>query len=119
MTDPLPNKSAHDANHCMFLGLLQEMEAMHMVKSMYGSTEDHWKNMRQALHWGATPLQGSFIRMNDKWSRLQSLWQRPDEGHYDESMEDTLLDLAAYALINICLMRESKPQFTPPILENK
>ena len=108
MTDPLPGLGAHDAAHCEFLKLLDEMHKMHLQKSVYGSQEDHWRNMRQAVNWGASPLQGGFIRMNDKWSRLQTIWENTDADIGDETMVDTLMDLAGYALINICLIREDQ-----------
>lgn len=38
-------------------------------------------------------------RMNDKMKRLKSLYKNPDGAGVDESINDTLNDLAAYALM--------------------
>lgn len=91
-----------------YLQLLEEMKTLHMSKANGYSgvnSEDTWRNFRLAQSFNVTPVQGVFVRMSDKWSRLQSLWQNPEVAG-DEAIEDTLMDLASYALIAICLINE-------------
>lgn len=53
---------------------------------------------------------GVLVRLSDKYSRIKSLSTRErNEGEFvDESIEDTLIDLANYALIAIILLKERK-----------
>ena len=52
--------------------------------------------------WGLT---AALVRMEDKFNRLESLSQKEDQKVVDESIEDTLLDLANYAVMTIVEMR--------------
>jgi len=46
--------------------------------------------------------------MTDKWSRIQSLRRDASNDRVGESILDTLRDLAAYALIAVCLIEEEQ-----------
>jgi len=49
---------------------------------------------------------GVFIRMNDKMKRLKNLvWDGKDNPIEDETIDDTYLDLADYALISILVRK--------------
>ena len=47
------------------------------------------------------------IRLSDKLNRFKTLSRNPNMNSADESMQDTLLDLANYALMTIMEMREA------------
>jgi hypothetical protein len=51
---------------------------------------------------------GILVRMSDKLSRLGSFTQKGFNAVNDESIEDTLLDLANYSLLCICEYRKEK-----------
>lgn len=97
-----------------YLSLLDEMRDLHIRKNTgYAAaspTNDPWYNFRQCGFFGIPVTDGVVTRMSDKWSRLQSLWRNPERELVGESVEDTLMDLAAYSLILICLLREQKEQ---------
>lgn len=52
-------------------------------------------------------LVASAVRMNDKMNRFKSLIQKEAQVK-DESIEDTLLDLANYAIMTIVEIQEGK-----------
>ena len=54
------------------------------------------------------PLNGLRVRMWDKISRLSNLMDRNTAANY-ESLEDTLIDLANYALIGVLVLRRQWP----------
>lgn len=96
-----------------FLDLLEEVRATHVAKAAGYSgseTSDTWTNFREAEAWGSTPLQGCLIRMGDKYRRVQNLRRNPLNDQVGESIKDTLMDLANYALIAVCLYEEETPQ---------
>jgi hypothetical protein len=49
------------------------------------------------------------IRLEDKLNRLKTLNKNKTQQVKDESMEDTLLDLANYAIMTVIEMRNSEP----------
>ncbi|MCX6059178.1 MAG: nucleotide modification associated domain-containing protein [Chloroflexi bacterium] len=51
-------------------------------------------------------FKGCLIRMSDKFIRLANVIKNPANDQVNESVEDTLIDLANYAIIAICLWRE-------------
>lgn len=59
-------------------------------------------------------LTSFLVRMEDKISRLRSLSQKPAEEQRikDESIRDTLLDLANYAIIAVIEMDAEKEKYT-------
>lgn len=69
---------------------------------------DPWANFRLSQAFGVSPFDGVLVRLSDKWSRIQSLRRNPANERIGESILDTLRDLAAYALIAICLMQEEQ-----------
>lgn len=89
--------------------VIQEAEDLHLRKNAgyAGHSKDAWSNFRLATKFGVTPVQGVFVRMSDKWSRILSLTQNPDNDQVGESLIDTARDLAAYALIADCLITEN------------
>ena len=54
---------------------------------------------------GSTGLYGVAVRMSDKVHRLLTLTRSGSDGTADESITDTLLDLAVYAVIGIIVLR--------------
>lgn len=69
---------------------------------------DPWANFRLSQAFGISPLDGVFVRMSDKYIRITNLRRDPTNERVGESILDTLRDLAAYALIAVCLIEEDK-----------
>jgi hypothetical protein len=92
-----------------YLALLDQMRDLHVNKSAgYAGADnpDPWSNFRQSERFGLAPEIGALVRMSDKWSRICALVRDPANDKINESVEDTAMDPAAYALIYICLRRE-------------
>lgn len=69
---------------------------------------DSWANFRLSTTFGIEPFDGVLVRMTDKYIRLTNLRRDPTNDRVGESILDTLMDLAAYALIAVCLLREER-----------
>ena len=88
-----------------FKQVLDAMWAMHQKKNKeYGSLEDPYRNVRSSADWGVDPWIGALIRGNDKIKRLQKYAQTHELAN--EGAEDSLIDLAVYAVIATVLWRE-------------
>ena len=87
-----------------FVDILNEMRTMHDKKQAdYGRPEDPYYNVRMSQDFGISPWIGCMMRANDKMKRLQSAAQ--GSTMVNESIEDSLLDLAVYCIIALDLYR--------------
>lgn len=65
-----------------------------------GITDDPFRNFTQVEVLGiCSTLQGFLVRMTDKFSRVNSFVQKGILEVKDESVDDTLFDLANYAIL--------------------
>lgn len=75
----------------------------------YGAKADPFRNFRGAELVGVPNDQAVLVRMSDKMARIATLLEKAREGQgaavSDESVEDTLRDLANYALILLLFIR--------------
>lgn len=95
-----PNKTSEE-----FLKVLDEIRELHLKKSAdYGTNENPFANVEASLDFGVSGTVGTLIRANDKMRRLQA-WSRGST-LYNEGVEDSLLDLATYAVIALVLFRK-------------
>jgi len=95
--------------HPDFYKLLDQMADLHSRKNHdYAGTKDPLKNLKASKRIGVDPLTGVMLRLQDKWSRLESFMTSGEFLVKDESVEDTLMDNAVYSLLGIILRRESK-----------
>lgn len=90
-----------------FAMVLGELQRMHDKKNQdYGREGDAFANVRASEDFGISPWIGAAIRMNDKMRRLQTAAKRQTLAN--ESVEDSLIDIAVYSVIALILFRESK-----------
>lgn len=104
--DPEPQ-----AGSAEYLALLDEMRSLHVRKNAgYAGigNVDPWANFRMSEGFGVDTLRGVLVRLSDKYIRVQNLLANPANDQVGESIDDTLMDLSAYALIAICVRREAK-----------
>lgn len=89
--------------HPMYYALVREMVAISERKRTdYGGT-DPLGNLRRSGRLGVPPWRAVLIRMTDKFSRVENIASDPNSAAVtDESIEDTLLDIANYAIL--CLV---------------
>lgn len=81
--------------------ILEEMGKLYAEKNKnYG--DSFYKSMDE------DGLLVSKIRLGDKFHRLKNLITRKSFGTKDESLEDTLLDLASYAIMTVMWLRDSR-----------
>lgn len=93
-----------------FMELLDSMRDIHTKKNAgyCGDSPDAFKNFRQAELFGISAFQGCLVRMSDKFMRVANLSKNAEADQVGEAITDTLLDLANYAIIAICLYEEEK-----------
>jgi hypothetical protein len=95
MTNPDPFQEA-----------LREIAELHDRKRLdYGTDADSFANVRASEEFGIPAWLGAILRANDKMSRLKTYANKGTLAN--EGVEDSLLDLAAYALIALVLFREA------------
>lgn len=94
-----------------FTAILDEIADLHDRKQQdYGRETDPYANVRASEDFGISGWIGTVIRANDKMRRLQKFAQT--ETLVNESVEDSLLDLATYAIIALDLYRqENSPEW--------
>ena len=94
-----------------YIELLREMKELHEKKNAGYSGKDNpdpWANFRMAEQFGVSAFQGCLVRMSDKYIRVTNLIKDPANDMVNENVKDTLFDLAAYALIAVCLLEEQE-----------
>lgn len=96
--------------HPRFVELLDKMKEIHYAKDHDYAGDVPFSNFRKSESFGVSAWKGAMVRMSDKWSRLCTLSTK-DAMVKDERFEDTLLDLANYALI-IYILREEESKKT-------
>lgn len=89
-----------------FHAILKEMGELHDKKQAdYGQKGDPFANIRSSSNWGVPPWIGAMVRLNDKIQRLQAFAKNGTLAN--EGVEDSLIDLANYAVIALVLFRET------------
>lgn len=76
-----------------------------MTKTYEAKNHDYGNSFDQSLY--KFGLIASIVRMNDKMNRLETLASKKAEVK-DESIEDTLLDLANYSIMTVMWLRNSR-----------
>lgn len=87
--------------------LLVKIKELHDKKNDdYSDLKDPLSNLRECEKFGVPAWLGVLVRMSDKWSRIQQLAARKAKIK-DETIVDTLMDLAVYSLLAIILYKEN------------
>ena len=90
-----------------FEQVVQEVLELHRKKSAdYGRTHDPFANIRASEEFGVPAHVGCAIRMNDKMRRIQAAAN--GSTLQNESLKDSFLDLAVYAIIGLVLLEEGE-----------
>lgn len=75
----------------------------------YAGGDDPWGNLASAEPQDICTNETAFlVRINDKWSRLKSFVKNGQLLVKDESVEDTLQDLAGYCLLMQAYIKSKK-----------
>lgn len=98
---PSPLKSDGDGYVDYFSEILQEMSDVHERKNA-----DYGNNFHKRFkRWGFIT---ALLRLSDKMERLENIYEKGQIEVKDESVEDTLLDLANYAVMTLVELRNQK-----------
>lgn len=90
-----------------FDAVLAELREMHHRKNQdYGRDADPYANVRASEDFGMPGWVGGMVRANDKMRRIQKAASGGELKN--ESLEDSLIDLAVYSVISLILFRESQ-----------
>lgn len=90
-----------------FTEILTTIKKLHDNKRHdYADTDDIFANFRLSNLAGISPWKGSVVRMGDKYARISNFIKKGDLKFKEESIKDTLMDMAIYSLITIILYEE-------------
>lgn len=91
-----------------FYDLCDGLKATHRKKSAdYGSASDPLANIRNGAKFvGIEPWRAAMVRLSDKVTRLETYCRTGSLTF--ESFEDTLIDLASYALLTLLMHSEDQ-----------
>jgi len=104
-------KQLHPASQ-RFHEILRELGALHDKKQKdYGTDTDPFANVRGSTEWGVPAWVGALVRANDKIKRLQSFARKGVLAN--ESVQDSLRDLAVYAVISLVLYEQEAKDGDP------
>ena len=96
-----------DKGAVRFHEILRELGDLHDSKGAdYGRDGDSFANIRASEEWGIPAWVGAMVRATDKVRRLQRFAQRGSL--MNEGAEDSLRDIAVYAIIALVLLEEKK-----------
>lgn len=92
-----------------FHEILETIKELHDKKQHdYGANEDIFANFRLSELSGVPAWQGSVIRMGDKYARMSNFIKKGEFKFKEESIKDTLMDMAIYSLITMILFEEQE-----------
>ena len=75
-------------------------------QSDYGTSNDPFANIRASEDFNIPAWVGCMMRANDKMVRIQTAAQKGKDQLKNESLRDSLMDLAVYSIIGIVLLEE-------------
>lgn len=92
-----------------FREIVKEMVELHNRKNRDYAGEDYLSNfMMCEQHMGIPAWKGTLIRLSDKFSRVMNIARTEEIAVTDETVVDTLMDLAVYAIITRILYENFK-----------
>lgn len=99
-----------------YRGITEDMLQMLEYKQAdYGANHDPLANIKSSAEFGIPPWVAALVRAGDKMARLKTVAR----GHAlkNESVEDSLMDLANYAVIALRLFREDRLAKEPRMVQ--
>ncbi len=91
-----------------FNQIVNEMVELHDRKNRDYAGNDYLSNFLMCERMGILAWKGSLIRLSDKMSRLMNIARTGEVSVSDETIIDTLTDLAVYAIVTRILYENSK-----------
>ena len=95
------------------LDILENMQKVYEAKdSDYSATGLPMGNLRKCEDAGIDAWRGCLVRIGDKMSRLENFLKEKEYLVLSEKAEDTVIDLANYAILMSCLIEEVKKPYS-------
>ena len=95
-----------------FNELIAEIKQLHEAKNAdYSNDKDALQCFQTSENIGIAAWKGCLVRMGDKYNRICSLAKKGEASVKDETVKDTLMDLAVYSLLCIELYENKKADF--------
>jgi len=92
-----------------FREIVKEMVELHDRKNRDYAGSEYLSNFLMCeQHMGIPAWKGCIIRLSDKMSRLMNIAKTDEIAVSDETVTDTLMDLAVYAIVTRILYENSK-----------
>jgi len=91
-----------------FQELVKDMVELHDRKNRDYAGEDYLSNFLMCERMGIPAWKGTLIRLSDKFSRVMNIAKTYEVSVSDETVMDTLTDLAVYAIITRILYENSR-----------
>jgi hypothetical protein len=104
-----------------FEEILSYMNTLHKAKDSDYADNIPYGNFIESFRVGVPPYMGAFIRLQDKYRRCCTLMRGKPASVSDESLDDTLVDLANYAIIVLILrhLKSARPEENPFLIRRK
>ena len=95
------------------LSILNNMQSVYEAKDNdYSATGLPMGNLRKCEDAGIDSWRGCLVRIGDKMSRLENFLKEKEYLVLSEKAEDTVIDLANYAILMSCLIEEIKKPYS-------
>jgi len=95
------------------LDILDNMQKVYEAKDNdYSATGLPMGNLRKCEDAGIDAWRGCLVRIGDKMSRLENFLKEKEYLVISEKAEDTVVDLANYAILMSCLLEEIKKPYS-------
>ena len=95
------------------LDILYNMQSVYEAKDNdYSATGLPMGNLRKCEDAGIDAWRGCLVRIGDKMSRLENFLKEKEYLVLSEKAEDTVIDLANYAILMSCLIQEIKKPYS-------
>lgn len=95
------------------ISILDNMQSVYEAKDNdYSATGLPMGNLRKCEDAGIDAWRGCLIRIGDKMSRLENFLKNKEYLVVSEKAEDTVVDLANYAILMSCLVEEVKNPYS-------
>ena len=95
------------------LDILDNMQSVYEAKDNdYSATGLPMGNLRKCEDAGIDGWRGCLVRIGDKMSRLENFLKEKEYLVLSEKAEDTVIDLANYAILMSCLIQEIKKPYS-------
>lgn len=105
----IPFKPPRSGGDPEYLAILDDMRTLHQKKAAdYGSDSDPFANIRRAESIGIPAWKAAWVRALDKVGRIDRFCVKGSL--VNESVDDSLMDLAAYSLIALVFLRRARKE---------